>query len=301
MNEFDFSSLDARTLKTLLVILEEGSISRAAVRMGVTQSAVSHTLEKLRLILGDPLFVRAGRGITPTERARMLREPVQDILDQLKALTDQRPFDPAVGALQYTIAANDFQRDLLFPGLLRRMLAEDVNINLRFIPSGVPATNLLRQARCQLIVTPMPPDGADIYQTRLFDDEVVCFYDSEVREAPQGPQAFNDADYIDVQFEDDEEVFSALYASLGMTQVNSRVTVPNFGALAAFLRDSDMLSLQLSLLSRVTLQGLASCPPPSPAERITMYMAWHQRDHNDPAHRWLREQIKGFAGELLST
>jgi len=298
MNKFDFTSLDGKSLRTLLAILEEESISSAAVRLGVTQSAVSHTLEKLRLILGDPLFVRAGRGIEPTQRAKLLREPVQQILDSMKSLTDQRPFDPVVGTLEFTVAANDFQRDLIFPGLLRGMLAQGVDIHFRFVPSGIPATDLLRLARCQLIVTPMPPEGADIYQTRLFDDHVMCFYDGEVRPPPRSRQEFNEAEYIDVRFEDDESAMTALHPP-GMDQVKPRVTVPNFSALGAFIRGSKMISLQLSMLEKVNLQGLSTCPLPGRRTRLTMYMAWHKRNHQDPAHRGLRQQIKQYTEALL--
>ncbi len=77
MSKIDYSNLDGKTLRTFLTILEETSVSKAADRLGVTQSAVSHTLAKLRLILGDPLFVRSGQGLTPTERAIALSEPVQ--------------------------------------------------------------------------------------------------------------------------------------------------------------------------------------------------------------------------------
>ena len=108
MKKIDFYSLDGRGLKTFLVVLEEMSVSRAAERLGVTQSAVSHTLDKLRLALGDPLFVRSGRGIAATERAVSLQEPVRQVLDDLKGLTDQRVFDPSIGTLELTIAANDF-------------------------------------------------------------------------------------------------------------------------------------------------------------------------------------------------
>ena len=121
--------------------------------------------------------MRADRGIAPTNRAIALREPVQAVLDGLKALTDERLFDPAIGQLEYTIAANDFQRDLIFPGLVRTLATEGVDAFFRFIPAGIPATELLRHARCQLIVTPFPPEGPDIYQSRLFDDQVVCFFD----------------------------------------------------------------------------------------------------------------------------
>jgi len=181
MKNIDFLSLDGRSLRTFLVVLEEQSVSRAAARLGVTQSAVSHLLDKLRLALGDPLFVRAGRNIAPTERAIDLRQPIQAVLDGMKALTDQRVFDPGLGQLEFTIAANDFQRDLIFPSLMRQLARENVDARFRFIPSGIPAANLLRQARCQLLITPFPPEAPDIYQLRLFDDQVKCFYRCAVR------------------------------------------------------------------------------------------------------------------------
>lgn len=75
-------------------MLEELSVTGAANRLGVTQSAVSHILDKLRLAVGDPLFVRSGRGIVPTERAIALHEPIRSVLDELKGLTNERVFDP---------------------------------------------------------------------------------------------------------------------------------------------------------------------------------------------------------------
>jgi len=263
MKKFDFLSLDGRSLRTFLVVLDERSISRAAAQLGVTQSAVSHLLDKLRLILGDPLFVRAGRGISPTERAIALREPIQAVLDSMKTLTDERPFDPAVGSMQFTVAANDFQRDLIFPGLLRTLDSEAIDISFRFIPSGIPATDLLRRARCQLIVTPLPPEGPDIYQVRLFEDQVRCFFDPE-----------------------------NLRRSLPTELPKARIEVPNFSALAAFLKGTELISAQLSLLGSVNLQGLGSAPLPFRTRKTTMYMAWHKRDHLDPAHKWLRARIR---------
>ena len=90
MSKFDYLGLDGNALTTFLTVLEEMSVSRAAERLGVTQSAVSHTLDKLREIFEDPLFVRAGRGIESTARARALQGPVESVLDDLKSLTDHR-------------------------------------------------------------------------------------------------------------------------------------------------------------------------------------------------------------------
>lgn len=299
MKKIDFLALDGRSLRTFLVVLDEMSISNAAAQLGVTQSAVSHLLDKLRLTLGDPLFVRAGRGIAPTDRAIALREPVQAVLDGMKALTDERPFDPAIGQIEYTIAANDFQRDLVFPGLVRALASEGIDFGFRFIPSGIPATDLLRRARCQLIVTPFPPEGPDIYQSRLFDDHVVCFFDDRVRSAPATREAFCSADHIEVRFEDDEAATQLLKTSARLDLRRPRIEVPNFSALAAFMTGSDLISAQLSLMGKVGLRGFASAPLPFETGKATMYMAWHRRDHLDPAHKWLRQRIRQQVAEIL--
>ena len=128
MSKFGYLGLDGNTLTTFLIVLEEMSVSRAAERLGVTQSAVSHTLEKLRVIFDDPLFVRVGRGIESTARARALQASVESVLDDLKSLTDHREFDPLVEPMEFTIAANDFPIQLIFPKLLRELSEEGIQL-----------------------------------------------------------------------------------------------------------------------------------------------------------------------------
>ena len=128
MNKFDHLNLDGNALTTFLTVLEEMSVSRAAERLGVTQSAVSHALDKLRAVFDDPLFVRVGRGIESTARARALRSSVEAVLDDLKSLTDHRKFDPLVEQMEFTIAANDFPIQLIFRSLLKQVSEEGIDL-----------------------------------------------------------------------------------------------------------------------------------------------------------------------------
>lgn len=294
MKKIDFYSLDGRGLKTFLVVSEEMSVSRAAERLGVTQSAVSHTLDKLRLALGDPLFVRSGRGIAATERAVSLREPVRQMLDDLKGLTDQRVFDPSIGTLELTIAANDFQRDLIFPGLLAELSSQGVDLYTRFIPSGVAAANLLNQDRCQILLTPYPPEGPDFFQLRLFGDHLVCFYDSNSRKAPSTWEELAASDYIEVIFEDNASALNMMSVVDPKEMGQPRLTVSNFNAVSQFLRGSRMISFGASLMGKVGFDGMASTLLPFESDPLTMYLVWHRRNQTDPAHRWFRERVKQF-------
>jgi DNA-binding transcriptional LysR family regulator len=298
MNDFDFTELDGKVLRCFLTILEESSVSKAADRMGVTQSAMSHTLGKLRRVLGDPLFVRSGQGLIPTERALTLKDPVQGVLDRLKALTDARPFDPQREGMQFAIATNDMPRDLIFPALLRDSLTQGIGLRLDFVPSGVPDADLLRSNRCQLMLTPLPPDTRDLYQKRLLSSPMMVYYDANLRDPPATWEAYCNADHVAVRFADGR---SAQVALRGVDQARIRapvVTLPHFNAIPPFLRGSTLISTDTALMKQGPLAGLDCAPLPFDCEPVSIYLVWHERSQADPAHRWLRNRIEAIARGL---
>lgn len=150
MSKFDYSDLDGRLLQLLVAVIEAGSITGAAQRLGVTQSAVSHLLDKLRAITGDPLFVKAGRGIVATAHAIQLADQARELLSSMERFATVGEFTPAVWRTTFTIAANDFQRDLLLPPLMARLREKAPGVTLRVIPSDIPSLDMLRTEQCQL-------------------------------------------------------------------------------------------------------------------------------------------------------
>jgi DNA-binding transcriptional LysR family regulator len=305
MRKIDHLDLDGRDLRLFLAVLEEGSVTAAATRLGVTQSAVSHALQKLRDIVADPLFVKSGRGIVATAHARSLAQQARDLLDGMKAFAQGASFNPVKARLAFTIAANDFQRDLLLPVLLAKMSAQTQRTDLRLIPSGFPSGDMLREGTCDLIITPRPPSGIDIFQRKLFHDDYVCFYDPAVRAAPRKPEQYFSARHITVIYPDNERLeFDRRLTARKITR-DIAISVPNFYGVPAFLRGSDMLASMPSLLRRSMMQEFASVPIPlgrEHAEELTglpMYMAWHQRFQGDPAHVWLRRLLEETAAEAI--
>lgn len=119
MSAIDHSHIDGRLLQVLLAVVEERSVTRAAARLELTQSAVSHQLDRLRAITGDALFVKSGRGIVATARAEALALQARRLLDELRHFAQGPRFDAATFNGTVIIAANDLQRDLLLPLLLR--------------------------------------------------------------------------------------------------------------------------------------------------------------------------------------
>ncbi|MEY4757278.1 MAG: hypothetical protein RJA34_2176 [Pseudomonadota bacterium] len=300
MSKFDWSYLDAHLLQLLVAVVETGSITGAAQRLDVTQSAVSHLLDKLRAITGDPLFVKSGRGIVATARAEDLARQARELLRQLQHFAQSGEFDPAHWRTTLTIAANDFQRDLLLPSLAARLRTAAPGVDLRIIPSAVPRLDMLRADDCQLVISPRPPDGADIVQKRLFEDQYRVFYDPTMRNAPKDEADYLAADHATVVYEPRRSLDLDQHLSSRGIKRRMAVMVPALSALSAFVRGTTLLTTAPSLLARHTLSGLASCPPPVACPTLPMYAIWHSRYQQDNAHRWLRAQLEAVVAPALA-
>lgn len=301
MSKFDYSDLDGRLLKLLVAVVEAGSITGAAQRLGVTQSAVSHLLDKLRAITGDPLFVKSGRGIVATARAEDLALQARELLSSMERFTLSGEFDPARWRTTFTVAANDFQRDVLLPPLMARLRAQAPGVALRIIPSDIPSLDMLRQEHCQLVISPRPPEGSDVLQKRLFEGEYRVFYDPSQREAPQSKAAYLAAEHITVVYEPRRALdLDQWLAARGVLR-HFQVMVPGFAGLPAFIRGSALLATAPGLLQLQLLRGLASAKVPLPCPKMPMYMIWHLRHQHDPAHRWLRGELEAVVGPAVGS
>jgi DNA-binding transcriptional LysR family regulator len=300
MSDFDHLDLDGRLLQLLLAVFEEQSITRAGQRLGVTQSAVSHLLDKLRAIVGDPLFVKSGRGIVATARAEALAARARVMLDDLRAFATSENFDPATLETTITIAANDLQRDLLLPLLLQRLRARAPRLALRVIASGVPTVEMLRDQHCQLVISPRPPESTEILQKRLFEDRYRVFYDGRARAAPKDLDDYLSADHVTVLHEPRRMLdFDQTLAERGIRR-RFIAWVPGFAGVPPFLRGSDALATLPSLLRADLMRDFASCDVPLDCPPLPMYMIWHLRHQHDPVHRWLREELIALVAPALA-
>lgn len=292
MKKTDYLSLDGRSIRTFLWVLEEGSVSKAAARLGVTQAAVSHTLEKLRNVLGDDLFVRAGRGIDATERARSLEGPARELLDYMKAMTYERAFDPATESMRFTVAANDLQRDIIFPSLIRHAREQEISLQLTVPPSGLPSAAMLHEGRCDLLLSPFRPEGRDIFQIALFDDEIGCCYDKTVWKRRPTLAQLQSSDFVNVRFDDGSGVGPM---PPELADKEAVVSVANFSGIVSFITGTNLVSIQPRLMGSRVLKPLTVSAAPFKPQKFTMYMLWHRRHHLDPAHCWLRNEVQKIA------
>jgi len=300
MSKIDYLDIDGNALRTFLTVLETMSVTRTAEMLGVSQSAVSHTLDKLRSTFDDPLFVRDGRGIRATAKAQSLRDPIEAILGGIKSLSYERKFDPLVEPIEFTIATNDFPLGFIFPTLLKEAYAEGIKPVIHFVPAGIPSANLLRTSGCQMLITPAPPDKKDIFCEPLVQSKMVCFYDPKVRKPPKTRKQYVDSRYVEVRFSSTESSQQVLPAAITSTLKEPAISVPNFNALPAFIEGTDLITTQLDLMSRGPLKNLGWVPLPLKVEPLSLYLVWHRRDNDDPAHQWLRQRIIGTVNSIVA-
>lgn len=301
MNDFDYLELDGRLLRLLITVHEEGSVTRAANRLGITQSAVSHMLEKLRGIVGDPLFVKSGRSVVATARAGELAAEARRLLDELHRFGSKSDFSPAALERTLTIAANDLQRDLLLPALFAALKAEAPGVRLRVIPSNIPSAELLRSDRCQLAISPRPPEGADILQRRLFDDRYVVFYDPSVRPAPRDLADYLAAEHVTVVYEPQRNLDIDDHMKAQGIARRFAVSVAGFGGIMPFLAGSTYLATLPHRLGANQLAGFAQAETPFACPAMPMYAIWHQRYQHDPMMRWLLEMLYRVSAGVAKT
>jgi DNA-binding transcriptional LysR family regulator len=221
------------------------------------------------------------------------------LLAQLQAFAQAGEFDPARWHTTFTIAANDFQRDVLLPALARVLRAQAQGVALRVIPSGIPSLEMLREGTCDLAISPRPPVGSDILQQRLFEDRYSVFYDAAARPAPVTLDEYLAADHITVVYQPRRSLdLDQTLAARGV-QRRFAVMVPGFAGVPAFLRDSPLLCTAPSLLRQGIMAGFAQAEVPVPCPTLPMYLIWHRQHQADAAHRWLRERLLALASAAV--
>lgn len=167
----NLASLDLNLLVTLDALLREGSVSRAADRVGLSQPAASHALRRLREVMGDPLLVRAGTRMELTPRAEALREPLAAALAQVRGLFAEEVFDPATSRRRFKAMIPDVCTSVLLPGIVRRLEAEAPHVRLTLAPFRTPGMITPDFARAlDLIIAYQAHEFPGFHRERLYTD-----------------------------------------------------------------------------------------------------------------------------------
>lgn len=318
MNIDNLARIDLNLLVILKVLLEEQSVTRAASRLHISQSALSKSLNRLRETLDDPLFQRTAHGLKPTAHALILGQKLPNILQDLYQLTQPPTFNPASSNRQFSFAMVESAYETLIPYFIGPMLTTAPNVKLDSYVWTEKSMQDLQQGQIDFGISgrdlhPLSdfqvdrlPEGI-AYQT-LFTDQQVCLVreDHPLMAALTSEQwnlpLYLDMAHVQVRCEgSDWWALDYFLADLGHRRRIS-TTVPDFYGAASVCAHSNLIFTLPSSFARHASQLYPLKQLPLPFEFMPMayVLLWHQRNDEDQGHKWIRETICQSVAKLFN-
>jgi DNA-binding transcriptional LysR family regulator len=298
--------IDLHLIKVLHTVLTERSVSRAATRLGMYQPAVSAALKRLRDLAGDPLLVRSGAGMVPTDAGLRMIEPSAHIIRAAEVMfSDARGFEAQTAQASFRIAASDYLDPMFLPQLVSRIKRQAPlsRIDIQPLSGAADYRQRLAQGDCDIVIGnwPKPPD--DLHMGKLFSDVVVCLVSDQ---HPALRRKWTAATWLSSEHiaptpthPGAKGVIDDHLAALGMER-NITARCPHFGLIPSMVASSLLvLTTGRQYCERYTTSlpvKILPCPIEFPP--MMYYQLWHERSHSSAQARWLREQVKSVAASL---
>jgi LysR family transcriptional regulator, mexEF-oprN operon transcriptional activator len=302
----NLSRLDLNLLVAFDALLTERSVTRAAARVGLGQSAMSHNLGRLRALFGDELLTRGADGMRPTPRALELADPVRVTLAQIQAAVLQREaFDPSTAERTFRIGLADSIEVAIIPGLLARLrqAAPSVSLRLRSI-DRFTILEELDTGKLDLGIGVF--DHGQLHHKRrpLYKESFLCLFNPALLNfsTPISLEDYLSVPHVLASLTDDAH--GAVDEALAKFKLKRTIalTTPGFLAVPFVVRRAPLMTTMPSRLARYFAEafGLATSPAPIDLPSFAISLLWHGSFDHDRGHVWLRQTVSGVATEVAS-
>jgi DNA-binding transcriptional LysR family regulator len=298
MHIMNIARLDLNLLVVFNALMHERNVTRAAHRLFLSQPAVSHSLQRLRQALGDPLFVRNGRDMTPTPRAEALITVARPLLEGLTDALRGPTFAPASLEQMFRLALPDVAEFVVVPGLMRLLAKEAprVKLALQDLDLDQFQTQLANgELDCAIIAdVPMRPN---MHQRKLVREKRVVALmrpDHPAAASKLTAAKLRQIPRLAVTLSGGRIVSPIEYSALARGHLGEvMVSTPHFTSTAAALLNSDLVLIigELAGETLATLSGLRVVQLPIKLPAVESSLVWHDRTHRDPAQIWFRSAI----------
>jgi DNA-binding transcriptional LysR family regulator len=318
-----FDSLDLNLLRVFEALMEERSATRAGSRLGLTQSAISHALNRLRYVLRDELFVRGPEGMQPTERAAEIAPRLRQGLLQLQIALSPSEFVPQQTDRRFTIACTEYAGAVIIPSLIARLRREAPHASLSILPSNQGVAETLRCGRADLASGRFRrfPDWFE-RETLLQENRIWCLgADNPAATGELTLERLAQLPHLVIAATgEDERAIEGYVVDHGLERLVTRndagvlqgalaarglrreiaVTTPHFLAALAAVSHSDIAALLPRRLANsfAGLYRLALFDPPYQSPPFEVMSLWHRENGDQPAIAWLRQLLREVAAEL---
>ncbi|PDT47725.1 MULTISPECIES: LysR family transcriptional regulator [Sinorhizobium] len=301
MNRVNIASIDLNLLVVFDALVAEGHATRAAQRIGLTQPAVSHALNRLRALFGDPLFIRSPRGMVPTPAALDAAPAIRSILEQVEGvLRGGRIFEPEESGRQFVIGLSDYAAFVLLPQLTARMEREAPKISLVIRNTshsvGLP---MLEEGSVELIAGNFPEPPSHLRDELLYEEDFVCAGrgDHPALADPLDLDRYLCLRHLQVSTRGNPHGYvDAVLAERGLKR-KIAVTVGHFLMAPLLVESSNLVATEPRRLfgSLPSPLPLRFFPPPIDIRPFRVVQAWHARHDADLGHQWLRRVVREIA------
>src|SRR6266702_1128539 len=319
---FSFKTLDLNLLKVFDAVMEERSVLRASQKVALSQSAVSHSLARLREMLEDDLFVRTATGMQPTARALPMAPQVREALRALEAAVELPTFTPATSTKQFTLAANDFTTMVLASSLLNILSREAPAIDLVIKPvTRIDLAEQIDLGRIDVAIGVFSSPPSRFRTALLFEYDDVLIVGKKRKLGRLDNAKLATLPLVVVSFGGEQEGAiggfiserglarrsemydrAALERALSDSERPPRIAVslPHFLALPALLVDSELAAIVPRPLARALEQthAIASHELPYTTTPVEVRLLWHERLEGEPSHEWLHEILRRATEDL---
>lgn len=293
----NIGKLDLNLLLVFDAVMRRRSVSRAAADLGLTQSTVSNALRRLRDALGDPLFLRESRGVTPTAYADELAPYVESALAALRdGLERSRRFDPATANRRFTIIMTDIAEAVILPRVLDLCRVSAPGMSIRAINLPVDDTpDALRSGDADLAIGFLPDFAGPFYQRFLFDTPYVCIAASgnPLARGRMTLKKFAAARHAVAEAQGTgHSVVRRTFEKQGL-RLRIGALVPHFLSIPYVVAASDLIAtvprgFGVAMHAPAALKAM---PHPVDLPTVEIRLLWHERFQRDPASRWLRDRL----------
>jgi DNA-binding transcriptional LysR family regulator len=297
------SRFDLNLLVVFEMMMRERSVSRAADKLALSQPATSHALNRLRALIGDPLFVRTPEGMQPTPRAEQLALPVRRALEEFQQALEPDNFSPATSDRAFTLAVNNHAALVMAAPIALACGEEAPGIHLNVRPSGtLVLSELLDSGELDFVIAARALEGARFGSMMLMEDDyvIVMRQDHPAAGKPPSLESFAGLPRMTISSSGDDLGFiDDQLVNQGLAR-GGALAVP-YLSLTEMLTSSDRVVVTRRQIARALARTVPIVTHELPMARrqVGSFLSWHRRFDSQPAHRWMRDLIATTAKTLV--
>ena len=298
----NWNTFDLNLLVVFDTVMQEKNLTRTGQRLGLTQSAVSHALARLRHMLKDELFVRTPEGMQPTPRAERMSGPIHQALQEMRVVLEADEFDPSQAARTFTISANNYAARAVIPAFVHRVAALAPSVVVEVRPIGMLHTfDQLDAGTVDLALDTLTEGGERFKCVGLLEDDYVVILSGDHPAAGEpilSIEHVGELPHITItSARDDTQFVDDALAEHGLAR-HVWTKVPLHSLLSVLIGSKALAVVPRRVAaSFITAIPLITRPLPFVSPRVSLAMIWHRRLDHHAAHRWLRATLRASVKE----